>query len=316
MSGQSKANKDMDKLDQLSIEELEGLLNMEDFSSGIDSIDTDFILLILEVIEKKQKEDPNRNALPDVAEAWGSFEKNYFPLAETGQSLYADDQEDILDRKIETRADIVKLASYRPKASERYKRRKPSVRISYAALAAALILFAGTFTAQALGYDVWGAIAQWTKDTFQLVPKTDPSHNGQDASEIPGSLYNTLQEALSAYEIEDALVTPTWIPDRFESPAIEAVSTPYNTIISAAYINENDILVISLMKMADGTSSVYEKDDTGVMVYERNGIEHYIMSNNAQNSAVWLTGIYECTIYGTVSEEELKRMIDSIYEKI
>jgi len=32
------------------------------------------------------------------------------------------------------------------------------------------------------------------------------------------------------------------------------------------------------------------------------------MSNNAQYSAVWLVGIYECTIYRTVSEAELKKI--------
>ena len=50
-------------------------------------------------------------------------------------------------------------------------------------------------------------------------------------------------------------------------------------------------------------------------VYKCNGIEHYIMSNNTQYSAVWLAGIYECTIYVTVSEAELKQIIDSIYER-
>jgi hypothetical protein len=53
-----------------------------------------------------------------------------------------------------------------------------------------------------------------------------------------------------------------------------------------------------------------------VTVYKCNGIEHYIMSNNTQYSAVWLAGIYECTIYGTVSEAELKQIIDSIYERL
>ena len=49
-------------------------------------------------------------------------------------------------------------------------------------------------------------------------------------------------------------------------------------------------------------------------VYERDGIEHYIMTNNRQINAVWTNKNYECSIGGDISEDELRKMIDSIYE--
>ncbi|MFA5531784.1 MAG: DUF4367 domain-containing protein, partial [Thiohalomonadaceae bacterium] len=178
-----------------------------------------------------------------------------------------------------------------------------------------IILLTGTLTAQALGYDVWKAVAQWTRDIFQFTPGTVPSQEVRETPELPDPYYDTLDKALSAFGIEDVAIVPSWIPERFETPAIEAIYTPNSTVISAVYTNEKDVLIISLASVAGDESTHYEKDETEIILYDANGITHYIMSNNAQNSAVWVSGIYECTIYGTVSEDELKQIIDSIYER-
>jgi len=314
MSDRSEANKNRNKydgLDRLSTEELRNLLKMQDFSSYANLVDTDYILRILEVIEKREKETPNGSALPDTAKAWDSFQKNYLPLANAGESLYLAEEEDYVINKAEGSADDIMQVINTP----REHRRTLSLRAAYAAALVVIILLTGTLTAQALGYDVWKAVAQWTRDIFQFVPGTAPSQEVKKTPELTDSHYDTLEKALSTFGIEDVAIVPSWIPERFEAPAIEAIYTPYSTMISAVYTNEDDVLVISLSSVAGDESTHYEKDETAVIQYDRKGITHYIISNNAQYSAVWLSGIYECTIYGTVSEEELKQIIDSVYER-
>lgn len=61
-------------------------------------------------------------------------------------------------------------------------------------------------------------------------------------------------------------------------------------------------------------STVHEKDETPVSIYLKNDIEHFIMRNNKSVTATWFVENLECTISGRVSEDELKAMIDSIYE--
>jgi len=56
-------------------------------------------------------------------------------------------------------------------------------------------------------------------------------------------------------------------------------------------------------------------EDQTYVVYERNGIEHYVMTNYAQVSAVWLFENYEFVISGNVTEDEMKMIINSIYER-
>ncbi len=314
MSDRSETNKNRNEyngLNHLSLEELENLLEMADFSSDADAVDTDYILRILEVIEQRQKENPGGSTLLDTAKAWDSFQKNYRPLAEKGETLYSDEGADDFINKIEMPTDDTRQTV---NLSRKHKRRLP-LRAAYAAALVAILLLTGTLTAQALGYNVLGAVAQWTRDIFQFAPETDPPQEIRETPESPDSHYDTLDKALSAFGLEDMEIVPSWIPDQFETPTIEAIYTPYSTMIAAIYTNGDEVLIISLASTAGTGSTHYEKDETEVILYKRNGITHYIMSNSAQYSAVWLSGSYECTIYGTVSEEELKRIIDSIYER-
>lgn len=290
MSNRSDTNKNNSEytgLSRLSIEELENLLEMADFSTHADAVDTDYILRILEVMEKREKENPNGSTLPDTAEAWNSFRKNYLPLAVERESLYPAEEE----------------------------KRRFFLRPIYTAAVIVIVLLTGTLTAQALGHDVWNAIAQWGKDIFQFTPGTAPSQEEGKDSEPSNLEYDTLEKTLSAFGIKGVAIVPSWIPERFETPEIEVTHNPYSTMIAAVYTNADDVLVISLASIAGNATTSYEKDESEIILYNHSGITHYIMSNNMQYSAVWLSGIYECTIYGTVSEEELKQIIDSIYEK-
>ncbi len=85
MSGQfqmktNKKKSEYGRLDCLSMEELEELLDALDSSSTDDAMDTDYLLCILDAIEKKQKENPDRYTLLDAEKAWDNFQKYYLPL--------------------------------------------------------------------------------------------------------------------------------------------------------------------------------------------------------------------------------------------
>lgn len=64
-----------------------------------------------------------------------------------------------------------------------------------------------------------------------------------------------------------------------------------------------------------GLNSIYQKDANQLETYNVNGISHYIMKNNETHSVAWTNGNIEGHIQGLLSVDDLKKMVDSIYEE-
>lgn len=60
---------------------------------------------------------------------------------------------------------------------------------------------------------------------------------------------------------------------------------------------------------------VFAKDDGSPEIYTKNGIEHYIFTNEGSYRATWLNQNVQCEIIKVVEKAELLKMIDSIYEE-
>ena len=59
----------------------------------------------------------------------------------------------------------------------------------------------------------------------------------------------------------------------------------------------------------------YEKDSDDVEEYIYNDIVHYIFSNNANMTAVWLMGEMEYCITTNSDSVNMKELIQSVYEE-
>ena len=167
----------------------------------------------------------------------------------------------------------------------------------------AIVLFAGTMTASALGFDLWGAVAKWTRDTF-----------GFSSSTQQGTISDSLQETLNKYGVTAELV-PTWIPDGYAPENVDVTETPLKTTFNATYKSIDDEISIIIVSLSEPLPKTYEKDSDDVTVYAVNNIEHYIMTNLERIKIVWTTENYECSISGNLSVDEAETMIDSIYER-
>lgn len=66
--------------------------------------------------------------------------------------------------------------------------------------------------------------------------------------------------------------------------------------------------------LAQAGTRIYEKSAGPVEEYYTHNICHYIAKNIDTYIAVWLNGNVECFIQGNLSEDDIKMMIDSIYE--
>lgn len=181
-----------------------------------------------------------------------------------------------------------------------------------AVVAAALVVVLGT-AAQAFGLNFWGAVARWNADIFRFrseeVPyatvRFDPLEEGETAS------YDTLEEAVEAFGIT-APIAPTWLPERFVLTCVDATKQSNGISICADYVGDEGFFRIQYSETTKINSRNFEKEES-VELYACNGIDHYIISDLGWYKACWQNGELECYMSGTISGQEIKDIIDSIY---
>lgn len=271
---QNRGPRDYSMYDAMSTEELEEILRLDMETPAGEESDIDMILYVMEVLDKrKAKEDrPQKTA----QEAYEEFKTYYLPGVEEDPGT---------------------------------GRRSGMTRRLAAAAAVLAVVFLGTLTADAFGANIWGTIARWTRDTFHF---ESVQHGETTTPNTENNVtYSSLQEVLAKDGINVALV-PTWIPDGYVLADIKIEETPIKDVYSAHYIDgENELSIIVRSNLHEAPAQI-EITDEPVEVYESNGIIYYIFSNNDCSQIAWVLGSYECNIWGDITVEQLKMMIDSL----
>ena len=296
----SKNNhRDYSKFDNMSTEMLEDILRADSLLPNDENSDTDAILYIMEVIAKREIDHPS-GKFTDVNDAWASFSKDYLPYTDDDKSLY-----DLTDSEETGIKQTHSLHPSRPL--------KPRL-LRVASIAAILTVFllATTITASAFGFDLWGAVAKWTKDTFGFSSTVSKTATSPQITGVEDD--NSLQGTIKKYGIE-ADIVPTWFPEGYVLENINPNETPAQTIIFAQYTGKNGNILLKIIILKKSSTGTYEKDDENVTIYSKNKIEHYIMSNLDQTKIIWQVANCECSISGMFTINEAKKMIDSIYER-
>ena len=196
-----------------------------------------------------------------------------------------DDIETVSDKKI---LEMRKNVDQRYKQWEKSKKKSRFSGKTFSQIAACMFfIFTITgFIANANGYNIFKIISEWSSEALKdIVPEPK---------------------------------IPLWIPDNFIFEYAEKTNLPKKTILALNYSCDDKELLIymNIYKENNGDindSALIEKDNTKVVVYTKNNINHYIMKNNLKTQGVWA---YKNAIYttcGDISIEETKKIIDSMY---
>ncbi len=260
------------KYDAMSTEELQQILREDASKPTGKETDTDALFYIMEVLAKRRTD----GKAPE--EALKSFKENYSP------------------------------------ESAPAKAKQPSThrRTGGAIAAAVLLIFiiGGSFTARAMGLDLWEIITRWTQETLHLGysrevdDKFDPTPDYIDPCA-------SLQAAVDDFNITTALV-PTWIPDGYAEVNVETEETPLQKRIIAKYQSGESNLYIKIVDYLSEAPAQVEQSDPLIEMYPSNNIDYYIFNNYEELKAVWISGEYECHIIGPLTVSEMEKMIDSI----
>lgn len=264
-----------EKLSQMSTEELEQILRQDVEAPADQESDTDFLLDVMEVLAKRDKE--NAQTEKAAKEAWASFQEHYAP---------------------------------EPKAIRSARPVRPWLRRLIAAVATLVLILCIPVTARALGWDeLWDVVAKWAKETFSFVRREAEQVDEPEATDAIE--YTSLQDLLERNKINNISI-PTWIPDGFVLENIEKDEMPGLEIYRVRYSNRNRELRVRVQTHVSISPQNLEISKDLVEIYEFLGTNYYILSNYDQIQVVWVEGIYECTISGDISINDAKAMINSI----
>lgn len=263
----------------------------------------DDILYVMEVLERREKEDGNY-CPPDVQKAWAEFQKYYNTEDNDGKPLH--DFDDEFDDMFgsEPTAEIISIKKARKGLSR-------TVKSLISVAAAIFVVIIGSVTAKALGYDIWDAVIVWTKDTFGFVTTVNEPESTYYVKQIPEELVD-LKNLMTEHGLSKTLI-PGYIPEGYKIGNLEYDNLgDADTIFCQLSNGANDIMLIYSIHSGDSSSFQHEKDALSPEKYESGGTTYYIMSNMDDYFVSWLTDNVECTILGIPSHDEALKMITSL----
>jgi len=198
------------------------------------------------------------------------------------------------------------------------RKRSPRFWLKLLPVAAILVLLLRSIMAQAFNWGGLFSFIRWDSEVFQVGGETVPhaTITKMPLEEGEQATYATLQEALDAFGIDEQLA-PQEIPERFELTQVVAVRQPLGICIYADYFgvdNAEEFFFVQYREVNSDTRG-FEQVSPHVNIEKYCGITHHLMPELNRYKAYWENGEIACYLDGTVSQEEMAQIIESIYEE-
>ena len=293
MSGLTGAPRDRGGLRELSTEQLRRMLR--DLAQ-LDGEENEALVDLL-LDELQARSDPGV-VRAETDRAWRTFRQVYCDPEGDGQDLYPGRERPEAGR-----------APVRPA----HTGRRPRLRRALLAAAVAAAVMAALTVPVFGGHSVLQVAARWTGEMF-FFDRPGDMPTGQAGPVRPE--FERLQAALEEEGIT-APVCPSYIPEGFElveldfDPADRLSGFSFNTY----YERREDVFMFDVWQIYDNDSGPwFEKDDGPVETYRNAGVTHYIFTNLGQTVIAWAIGDLQCSVSGSLPREELRDVVDSIYQ--
>lgn len=169
-----------------------------------------------------------------------------------------------------------------------------------------------TLPASAQADDLPKVLGWWSDSVFQFIrPGKKPN--------IEEYVYETDYPGLQqVYDVVTELgitepIVPRWIPDGLELTELKANRVVDHYEIFARFASSEQHILILITLHAGEIVFQQEKDENLVEIWNFAGCEHYAMSNIDEEVVTWITNGMECTITTNCLEEDVYKIVKSIY---
>ena len=288
----------MTNYDNYTAEELNTALQRYFLYSDLDDAAVEEMDQILAALKKKVP-FPHPQ---EVEEKWAEFQAEHADELATLGIRKDEDTEEVVEQELE--ADETVLSSA-PVPIPRSRRPGRSIlRVGLVAAAVVVLMAALTVMASAMGFNLWGWVPKWTDADVRFVAETPVQEPGEDDTHgIP-----TVLESLGITEP----LYPTWLPEDFMRMESKVIEKPL--LLCEIYQGNNRRLSITISPISGPETTLYQKEESTPSEYIVGNTVHYIFDNTNEIIAVWYTEDYTTVLAGNISIEEMKKVIDSVYE--
>ena len=293
-----KDTENMKKYDEYSVEELRAELQRYFLYSDLDDEAVDEMEQILAVLrEKAPFHHPHT-----TEEMWSEFRSEHAEeFAELGIRKN-EDAEEVIDE--EPKADVIGKRSGTRLAVTHSRRGRGFLRIAMVAAAMVVFIIAVSITASAMGYNLWGWMPKWNSELLSFESESPQIEtNSISLHGIPS--------VLTSLGIDEPLY-PTWLPD--DLMRIESVFEEDPLFLHEAYSGNGRFLSITVYPYESSETAVYQKEDCSPEEYIIGSNPHFIFSNTNETTAIWYTENYTTLIIGNITVDEMKWILNSVYE--
>lgn len=196
-------------------------------------------------------------------------------------------------------------------ARKRRRCRNRFLTAASAALAVGLVLFSLPGGVKATNLKT--VLSRWTDSIFSFFAAGEsPETVGEYVFQTDDPGLQKIYEAVTELGITDPVV-PMWLPEGFEVREVKNIHTIDDAMVFAYVADEKNYICLTLTKKYMDMSFQYEKDIENVEIVEVNGIEHYCITNKDSVTITWIASGLECVIITDCEEEEIYRLLESIY---
>lgn len=203
----------------------------------------------------------------------------------------------------------------------RHGRLRPAFAIALLLLA---IMLVGTTIASALGFNVWEYLVKWRGDILYVETEMLPATTDTSVQAVPVETYSCFANERDCFyeelkKNEFTVKLPTWKPEGFVAVLAQTLdSLPSSVTVSAAYEHpDGRQFFVDVDWLNAPTSMEIERNaDETPSVFTREGKTFYWVNNLERKTLIWMDSPYAVTIHGSLTDDELKKMIDSLFEEV
>lgn len=286
----------MKHYDDYSAEELKTMLQRYFLYADLDDAAVDEMEAILAALRKKAP-FPHTHT---TAEMWAEFQAEH---AEELASLGIQNDEDTKEvvEKEAADTDAVRLVS--GTVAVHTPRRRRLLRVGLIAALMVVVILAAAATASAMGINLFGWVPVWNNHVMSYGEEETKPNELNDSSPIAVTL--------AQLGINEPLY-PHYLPDGFNLKTSIIETDP--VFLHESYFNRELCFSITIQPSSFAETFLFQKDGFPLHEYTKKGVIHYIVSDDNQVTATWQAGDYSVYIVGSISIEDMERVIDSVYE--
>ena len=290
----------MKRYDDCSVEELKAALQRYFLYSDLTDEDVDEMERILAAIRKKAP-FPHPHT---TEEMWAEFKADHAEELAALGIRHDTETEEVVEKKPQDQRNVEPADGKTDEAKPAVnlpQRHRGVLRVGL--IAAIVAVLVAAFTVTALACNFFGWIPKWNDEALSF---------GEDKSE-PNELSDSSPIAVTLAQLGiDEPLYPHWLPEGFRLTTSVIETDPL--FLHEIYYCGDQYLSITIEPSDTAQTYVYEKEDVVPLEYPSNNVMYYIVCDNDQYTAIWKTNNLTGYIMGSVTLDEMKRILDSVRE--